>query len=131
MVNALRQWKETCPAGELGLAFPNNRGNIESHTNVVKRFWHPLQIKTGITVDAGKVDPKGDPILRAKYGFHSLRHVAASQFITYLRWTPKRVQAVMGHSSIQMTFDRYGHLLEDRDGDKEAMKKLEAAVVAA
>jgi len=30
-----------------------------------------------------------------------------------------------------MTFDRYGHLFEDREGDKEAMKKLEAAVDAA
>jgi hypothetical protein len=30
-----------------------------------------------------------------------------------------------------MTFDRYGHLFEDRDSDREAMKKLEAAVIAA
>ena len=37
----------------------------------------------------------------------------------------------LGHASITMTFDRYGHLFEDRDGDKEAMKKLEAAVAAA
>ncbi len=36
----------------------------------------------------------------------------------------------MGHSSIQMTFDLYGHLFEDIEGE-EAMKKLEAAVVAA
>jgi integrase len=48
-----------------------------------------------------------------------------------IRWTPKRVQAVMGHSSITMTFDRYGHIFEDREGDREAMKKLEAAIVAA
>ena len=37
----------------------------------------------------------------------------------------------MGHASITMTFDRYGHLFSDPEGDKEAMKKLEAAVVAA
>jgi hypothetical protein len=30
-----------------------------------------------------------------------------------------------------MTFDRYGHLFEDREGEKEAMKKLEAAIIAA
>jgi integrase len=52
-------------------------------------------------------------------------------FIAHLGWTPKRVQSVLGHSSITMTFDRYGHLFEDRDGDLEAMKKLEAAIVAA
>jgi hypothetical protein len=30
-----------------------------------------------------------------------------------------------------MTFDLYGHLFEDRERDREAMKKLEAAIVAA
>jgi integrase len=37
----------------------------------------------------------------------------------------------MGHSSIQMTFDLYGHLYEDKDADRESMKKVEAAIVAA
>jgi hypothetical protein len=36
----------------------------------------------------------------------------------------------MGHSSITMTFDRYGHLFETKD-DEAAMKRLEAAIVAA
>jgi integrase len=66
----------------------------------------------------------------AKYGFHALRHAAASLFIAHLGWTPKRVQSVLGHSSIT-TFDRYGHLFEDRKGDQAALKKLEAAIVAA
>jgi len=48
-----------------------------------------------------------------------------------LGWTPKRVQAVLGHSSIKMTFDTYGHLFADHEGDREAMKKLEAAISAA
>jgi hypothetical protein len=30
-----------------------------------------------------------------------------------------------------MTYDTYGHLFEDHESDLEAMKKLEAAVVAA
>jgi hypothetical protein len=30
-----------------------------------------------------------------------------------------------------MTFDRYGHLFADPAGDREAMKKLEAAIIAA
>jgi len=37
----------------------------------------------------------------------------------------------MGYGSIQMTFDLYGHLFEDRQADADAMKKLEAAIVAA
>jgi integrase len=121
VVNTLREWQKVCPVGEHGLIFPNTRGNIESMANIINRFWLPLQIKAGMTTDTGT----------AKYGFHALRHAAASLFIAHLGWTPKRVQAVLGHASITMTFDRYGHLFEDRDGDKEAMKKLEAAVTAA
>jgi integrase len=120
-VNALKQWKLVCPAGELGLAFPNGAGNIELHPNIVQRVWDPLQVRCGIVDEAGK----------ARYGFHSLRHAAASLFIAHLGWPPKRVQAVLGHASIVMTFDRYGHLFADDAGDKEAMKKLEAAITAA
>jgi len=37
----------------------------------------------------------------------------------------------MGHASITMTFDRYGHLFEDVAADREDMAKIEAAVRAA
>jgi integrase len=60
-----------------------------------------------------------------------LRHAAASLFIAYLGWTPKRVQTVMGHSSITMTYDLYGHMFENKDSDREAMQKIEAAITAA
>lgn len=131
VVNALRQWRASCPAGKLDLVFPNGAGNVENHSNIQHRFWEPLQIAAGLSLDSGKVDDKGQPILGGKYGFHMLRHVAASLFIAHLGWTPKRLQEVMGHSSITITFDLYGHLFEDLEGDREAMKKLEAAVVAA
>jgi integrase len=121
VVNALRQWRLTCPASDLGLVFPSNAGQIASHPNTIKRFWNPLQIKCGLVTEGGK----------ARYDFHCLRHAAASLFIEHLGWSPKRIQTVMGHSSITMTFDRYGHLFENREGDAEALKKLEAAVVAA
>lgn len=74
---------------------------------------------------------RGKPILVARYGFHMLRHAAASLFIAHLGWTPKRLQTVMGHSSVTMTFDLYGHLYENVDDDREVMKKIEAAIVAA
>src|SRR5262245_7423655 len=84
----------------------------------------PFKTSCCITID-------GEPTSAAKYGFHALRHAAASLFIAHLGWTPKRVQTVMGHSSIRMTYDLYGHLFEDPEADREAMKKIEAAVVAA
>jgi integrase len=130
-VNALRRWRDECPKGNLGLVFPNGVGNVESHQNITHRFWEPFQIANGMGNDSGKRDKAGNSIMEAKYGIHALRHAAASLFIAHLGWTPKRLQTVMGHSSIQMTFDLYGHLFEDREGDREAMKRLEAAIVAA
>jgi integrase len=115
VVNTLREWKSSCPASKLDLVFPNGYGNPESLQNIYKRFWAPVQKKCELP----------------HFGFHSLRHVAASLFIAYLGWTPKRVQEVMGHSSITVTYDIYGHLFQDTAADREAMKKIEAAIVAA
>jgi integrase len=43
VVNALREWKLLCPRGELGLVFPTGSGNVESHSNLVKRGFSPIQ----------------------------------------------------------------------------------------
>jgi integrase len=120
VVNALRQWKDDCPKGERDLVFPNGAGNAEGLTNLWKRFWRPLQLECGLTNESGE----------ARYGFHCLRHAAASLFIQYLGWTPKRLQTVMGHSSVRMTFDLYGHLFEDTEKDRADMAKIELAVRA-
>ena len=100
-----RQWQIDCPKGCLDLIFPNGRGNVESLTNIYKRCWQPLQVKCGLVIDSGETDARDEPIMEPRYGFHMLRHAAASLFIQYLGWTPKRLQTVMGHSSIDMTFD--------------------------
>ncbi len=60
---------------------------------------------------------------------HALRHAASSLFIEQ-GWTPKRVQVVMGHASIQMTYDLYGKLFKDPEEDRETMRQLEAALLA-
>jgi integrase len=120
VVNTLKQWRIDCPRGERDLAFPNTLGNIETMSNIHARCWVPLQIKCGLITDG-----------EARYGFHMLRHAAASLFIKYLGWSPKRLQAVMGHASINMTFDRYGHLFENVEADRADMAKIEAAVRAA
>lgn len=154
VVNTLREWQLICPKRDsgkkdadgkpvmvLGLVFPNGLGNVESLQNIYKRFWTPVQIKAGVADLEPVLDAAGKPVLDddgnpknkavTKYGFHTVRHVAATLFITYLGWTPKRVQVVMGHSSITITFDLYGHLFEDKTADREAMKKIEAAIAAA
>ncbi|MEE8517055.1 MAG: tyrosine-type recombinase/integrase, partial [Alphaproteobacteria bacterium] len=128
VINALKEWKLECPKGDLNLVFPNTVGNVEFHSNIWNRGFQPLQIECGITEDSGRKDKEGKPILKGKYGLHALRHAAASLFIEQ-GWTPKRIQTVLGHASIQMTFDLYGHLFKDADDDREEMKQVQARLL--
>jgi integrase len=63
------------------------------------------------------------------FKFHALRHFAASLWIE-LGFTPKRLQAMLGHSSVQMTFDRYGHLFPSLEDDHEKFARGEIGVIA-
>jgi len=117
VVNTLREWKLACPTSELDLVFPNGAGRIEDHPNVIARGWDPVQIAAGVTVTK-----KGQ--VKGRYNFHSLRHAAASMFIE-AGMNPKKVQTVMGHSSITVTYDTYGHLFADDEADQQAMRIIE------
>jgi integrase len=50
--------------------------------------------------------------LPAQVRFHDLRHTCAALLIAQGAH-PKAIQAHLGHSSIQVTMDRYGHLFPD------------------
>jgi integrase len=137
VVNALREWKLACPKGERGLVFPNGEGNVENLPNIHRRGLGPLQFAAGITT-AEAIRAK-DPKLTEKqaaakakahprYGLHALRHAAASLFIEQ-KFTAKRVQVLMGHSTIQVTFDTYGHLFPAPDEDQAAMRQLQARLI--
>jgi integrase len=134
VLNALREWRLVCPKGDLGLVFPTGNGNVESHSNIVQRGFEPIQIAAGITEskevknEHGKpvLDGAGKPVLErgAKYGMHALRHACASLWIEN-GMNPKRIQKLMGHSSIQQTFDRYGHWFTDSDADQRAAEDIQ------
>jgi integrase len=130
-VNALSQWRKECPKSKLDLVFCTRIGLHHRPANIHKRAWVPLMLKCGLTVDSGEQDAEGNAIMVPRYHFHLLRHAAASLFIAHLKWPPKRIQTVMGHAKITLTFDLYGHLFENIEADREDMKKLEAAVRAA
>jgi integrase len=116
LVNTLREWKLACPPGAIGLAFPNTKGKIESISNIIARGLLPAQIAAGV------VTAEGEP----KYtGLHALRHFYASWLINRkedggLGLTPKIVQERMGHATLAMTMDVYGHLFP-RGDDFEAL----------
>jgi integrase len=117
VVNTLREWRLASPKAEANLVFPNGQGRPEQLTAIHYRGLGPLQKAAGIT----STD-------KPKYGLHALRHAAASLFIEH-GFSPKRVQALMGHSTIQMTFDTYGHLFPSQDSDQTAMEQLQARLV--
>jgi len=72
------------------------------------------------------INNAGEPVMRdaPKYGMHSLRHACASLWIEN-GMNPKRIQTLMGHSTIQMTFDTYGHLFKDADADQKAAEDIQ------
>ena len=108
VMQMLKVWEALCPSGEHGLVFPNWIGNIETLGNITSRGWYPLCRHARLitkTEDGREV---------AKYHLNTLRHIKASLEIELGR-SPKKIQEVMGHEDIKMTFDIYGHLFKDRD----------------
>jgi integrase len=115
VTNTLKEWKLACPHGEL--VFPTRRGRIERLPNIVARGLIPAWIKAGVVTPDGK----------AKYtGLHSLRHFYASWCINRsedggLELPLKTVQSRLGHSTLAMTADTYGHLFP-RGDDREELE---------
>jgi integrase len=107
VANTLKEWKLACPKSDGDLVFPNGVGKVESLANIINR---------------GLIPAQGS---KAKYtGLHALRHFYASWCINRpadggLGLPPKVVQERLGHSSITMTYDRYGHLFPRGDDAKE------------
>jgi integrase len=137
VVNTLREWKLMCPKkdGKLWLVFPNGKGNVEWHTNLVLRGLQPTLVKAGVTVrvkDAqGRpvVDQEGKAVVEAKYsGLHALRHFYAS-WCASIGLTMKVVQTRMGHSNIAVTMDTYTHIFPDAADDSEKLADAERALM--
>jgi len=118
LVTALKEWRLACPPttpGEPELVFPGRRGKVLSHTTLQAAF-DEVQCAAGIVI-AGK----------PKYHLHALRPFFASWEIAQ-HAPPKRLQQLMGHGSIKMTYDTYGHWLASVDDDHVRFAAGEVAV---
>lgn len=84
-------------AGVDGLVFPNGAGRPLASSSFHGNHFRPALDSIG---------------LRCR--FHDLRHTSVSLAIAEGAH-PKAIQARMGHSSINVTLDRYGHLFPELD----------------
>ena len=107
LLRRLKAWRlQSNFSGDADLIFPNRKGRYMGHDNLVKRRYKP-------TLKAVKV---------SGINWHSLRHYAVSTWIE-AGLAPKTIQTFAGHSSLQVTMDRYGHLFPSED-HKAAMDAI-------
>lgn len=131
----MKKWKLRGKGSLQNLVFPSPEGMVWSYANMMNRKFWPLQVSAGVTVELTDPDD-GLPIwdedgvakVDAKYSLHALRHGAASLWIRQgVDW--KRLQVWLGHSTVQLTIDRYGHLMKDPVGDATIMANAERALL--
>ena len=92
------QFTERSLPGPDGLVFPNGAGNPMSAPSFTNNILAPARRRAGLV----------------GVRFHDLRHTAVALAIADGAH-PKAIQVRMGHSSSQVTLDRYGHLFPALD----------------
>lgn len=115
-----RWWGELGSPGDDVLVFPGSgkTGYIENHT-LLKQMLYPAMKRAGIPRECPEGRARGE-----KRTFHSFRHTFAKQALARkasLSW----LQEHLGHSSINVTRDIYGHF--ERAEHKKQIKELEGA----
>jgi integrase len=97
-VRALEEHLGRWSLGEEGFVFSSPTGGPLRRTNFRRRVWIPA-VRASV----------GEPLR-----FHDLRHTHAALLIAQGEH-PKVIQTRLGHSSIQVTLDTYGHLFDGLD----------------
>ena len=130
VINTLKEWKLASPKGEL--VFFRKDGGPVSHSVAMNSGYWPAQRAAGLVVNADDEKLKQP---KPKYpGIHALRHFYASWLINRrrdggLELPIKTVQQRLGHSTIVMTSDTYGHLFP-RGDDSEELAAAEQALLS-
>lgn len=94
LINELKEYKLKSRNNDLGLVFCNQVGKHLNPDNLIKRRFDPCLRKAGLD----------------KIRFHDLRHTYACMLITQ-NVPIKYIQQQLGHNSIQVTLDTYGHVM--------------------
>jgi integrase len=122
IVKTLREWRLAYPYGSDGIVFctraHGNKGGVVNHGELWRVF-------RAAQCHAGIVDAAGQP----KYHVHALRHFFACLGIE-AGFAPKRLQTLLGHASMTMTYDVYGHLFPNPEDDHARLAAIERTVIA-
>ena len=95
-------------------------------TRASRTSFGPVQLAAGVVPQS---IGDGGESLEAKYGLHALRPRGRALFIEQ-GLSPKRVQTILGHSSIKMTYNVYGYLFASEDDERSAMAEIERGLPA-
>lgn len=110
------EWKDRCPKSSQDLVFPTDSGKPLALNNFAVNAWGPLMKKAGLM----EQDKEGGNLVeKPRYSPYALRHYYASKLIELGR-DFKSIQTALGHSSIEITFNVYGHLIRDKEGEHRA-----------
>jgi integrase len=120
VIEELARHVQAFPPGPSGLLFTNGRGEPIRQSNFNRKIWHPALVRATIA----------EPLPRV----HDLRHTASALSVS-VGAHAKEIQSLLGHASIGMTLDTYGHIfagasrrLADRlDEAREAVLSAPAA----
>ncbi len=104
----LKRWKLACPVTDDDLTFPGIEGGAANHVNTVNRHFYPALRRAGLR----------------KVSFHSLRHSNASLRIQAGQ-NIKYISEQLGHSTVRITLDIYGHLFNDVNFTRQQVELLE------
>lgn len=129
VVMAFKAWKLRCPPSDQDLVFPNGAGRPMHVNNLREYKWEPVLKAVGAATATGRKDKQGREIFEHQYGLHDLRHACASRWIRQ-KIDLKRLTTWLGHSSVQITLDIYGHLIKDEGEDAAIIAAANAELMA-
>lgn len=114
---------------ENGLVFTSPEGT-PLRRNFYRRQYLPALISSGVDGELCLCDDSTCPRRHGPlYRFHDLRHTCAALLIAQGAH-PKEIQERLGHSTIRITFDRYGHLFPSLDERlKDGLNEVYAAAM--
>lgn len=116
-------WRKYCPSNTGNLVFPTAGGKPMALGKIRKYCWLPL------LKEAGLLEVSDEGVIHNNYKMYCLRHYYASKLIESGK-DAKFIQKMMGHSTIELTFNVYGHLIGGKEEEYEnAAEEVAASIL--